>query len=380
MINIAFASSFSSQIGLLTFLKSSDLNLNYLIIIPSHENKNNEFTCSFFKKNDQIKNIIIVKSFYFKFFILLFVDILKFFSWVNFLKISIISPRPFWLFSILGQVSFVNYFSDLFTKFNNKNCNNYYYGDGLSCFCYESKPFWLKVGNNSLTPSLIENKQSKYFYYYHMFESDLIFKNTCLENDINAVQLKSNVMHDSISSALNIISYRFNFADYLVSGVNDVSLLSRKLLIFTTTTFSKTNRCSLQAEINLYINYFSENIPDDNTFLLFKFHPSAGEKINTIIFSAMSKKFGNRVLFANSFINSIPIEVILKYLISNQIFLENNITLFACSSGTAMPKSLFKNINLVISFGRSSLLNILSEQYLEKRLHQEEILKYKFLL
>ena len=37
-------------------------------------------------------------------------------------------------------------------------------------------------------------------------------------------------------------------------------------------------------------------------------------------------------------------------------------------------------INLIISFGKSFLFNILNEQYLEKRLHQEDILKCKFKL
>ncbi|MFL0298747.1 hypothetical protein [Aquirufa novilacunae] len=378
MINIAFASSFSSQVGLLAFLKANDSMINYLIIIPSNEHKNNEYTCTIFQKNDKIKNIVVVKSLYIKLLIICCVDFIKVLSKLNLIKISIISPRPFWLFSILGPVSFANYFSDIFARLDNKNCYNFYYGDGLSCFCYESKPFWLKIGNNSLTPSRIENKYSQYFYYYHMFESDIIFNKTCLENDINVLQLDYNNLNASIDSALNLINSKFSFSDCLAPGVSEVLLSNRKLLIFTTTTFSKTNRCSFDDEMKLYIRYFTENIPEDNSFLLFKFHPSAGEKMNNMLFNILLNKYGKRVLFVNSFISAIPIEIILKFLIKYHIFLESNITLFACSSGTAMPKSLFTNINLVISFGRSFLHNILNENYLEKRLHQEEILKYKF--
>jgi hypothetical protein len=380
LFNIAFASSFSSQVGLLAFLKANDVIINYLIIIPSNEHKNNEYTCTIFQKNDKIKNIVLVKSLYIKLLIIFCVDFFKVLSKLNLLKISIISPRPFWLFSILGPVSFANYFSDLFTRLDNKNCYNFYYGDGLSCFCYESKPFWLKVGNNSLTPSRIENKYSKYFYYYHMFESDIIFNNTCLENDIKVVHLDYNILNASIDSALNLINFKFSFADYLAPSVSDVLLSNRKLFIFTTTTFSKTNRCSFNDEMNLYISYFTENIPEDNSFVLFKFHPSAGEKMNNMIFNILVNKYGKRVLFVNSFISAIPIEIILKFLIKNHIFLESNITLFACSSGTAMPKSLFTNINLIIAFGKPFLSRILNEQYLDKRIHQEEILKHKFLL
>jgi len=380
MINIAFSSSFSSQIGLLAFLKSNELLLNYLIVIPSTEHKYNEYTCTFFQKDEKIKKVILGKSLYIKIIIIVFIDFLKVLSKFNLLNISIISPRPFWLFSILGPIPIVNYFNKLFVKLDNKNCFNFYYGDGLSCFCYESKPFWLNVGNNSLSPSLNENSNSTYYYYYHMFESDIIFKKTCLEKNINVIHLNSSILKESINIALNRIGDKFNFNSYLALGLNEVEFSNRKLLIFTTTTFSKTKRCSYDEEINLYLKYFTENIPDDNSFLLFKFHPSAGEKINNIIFSILFNKYGNRILFIEKFISAIPIEVILQFLIKNQIILETNITLFACSSGTAMPKSLFTKINLIISFGKSFLFNILNEQYLEKRLHQEDILKCKFKL
>ena len=114
MINIAFSSSFSSQIGLLAFLKSNELLLNYLIVIPSTEHKYNEYTCTFFQKDEKIKKVILVKSLYIKIIIIVFIDFLKVLSKFNLLNISIVSPRPFWLFSILGPIPVVNYFNKLF--------------------------------------------------------------------------------------------------------------------------------------------------------------------------------------------------------------------------------------------------------------------------
>ena len=85
------------------------------------------------------------------------------------------------------------------------------------------------------------------------------------------------------------------------------------------------------------------------------------------------------MIFDFDFINAIPLEMILNLLISRNIFTQNEIDLFASSSGTAFPKSLFSDINLFISFGSKTINKFIKSEFIDNRLIQEKILKTKFL-
>ena len=70
--------------------------------------------------------------------------------------------------------------------------------------------------------------------------------------------------------------------------------------------------------------------------------------------------------------------MILNILISKKIFYEDEVDLFASSSGTALPKSLFPKINMIVSFGSETINKFIKPEFVENRLKQENIINQKF--
>ena len=211
-----------------------------------------------------------------------------------------------------------------------------------------------------------------------MFESENDFSNYTITRNIKFKK----VANTQILNTLNNYSCFFTKIRSVETELERIVKLKNKfskLKVFTTTTFSKTKRCSIEQEIKLYKSYFDNNIKSENCLLLFKFHPAAGHNINNKLSNYFKLKYKNKLIFDFDFVNSIPLEMILNLLISRNIFAQNEIDLFASSSGTAFPKSLFSDINLFISFGSKTINKFIKSEFIDNRLLQEKILKTKFL-
>lgn len=376
-INLAFCSSISSQIGLASVYASNLDELSCIIIFPPFEYKNKNEVINIFA-NNKFKKIYIVKSTLLKIIIFVFIDILKLFSFLNFVKLNLITPRPNWLKSILGVNFITKFIFKISLSIKSKSFNETFYGDGLSCFCYESKPFWLITKDMNKNSNVDISENQFFFFNYHMFKNDNQFLNYAGYRNIKFKK----ITNLQILNTLNKYSYFFTKISYVENELARIIKLKNKfsnVKVFTTTTFSKTKRCSIEQEIQLYKSFFDNNIKNEKSLLLFKFHPAAGHKINNILRTYFKYKYKDKLIFDFDFINAIPLEMILNLLISRNIFTQNEIDLFASSSGTAFPKSLFSDINLFISFGSKTINKFIKSEFIDNRLIQEKILKTKFL-
>tara|TARA_B110000459_G_scaffold181010_1_gene208092 strand:- start:728 stop:1861 length:1134 start_codon:yes stop_codon:yes gene_type:complete len=377
MLNLSFCSSISSQIGLASVYASNLDDLSCIIIFPPFEYKDKDEVINIFA-NNKFKKIYIVKSTIVKIMIFAIIDFLKLLSYFNLINLNLISPRPNWLRSILGVNFFTKIFFKLSMNFKSKSYSEIFYGDGLSCFCYESKPFWLITKEMKKNSEIKISQKQKFYFNYHMFESENDFSNYTITRNIKFKK----VANTQILNTLNNYSYFFTKIRSVETELERIVKLKNKfskLKVFTTTTFSKTKRCSIEQEIKLYKSYFDYNIKSENCLLLFKFHPAAGHNINNKLSNYFKLKYKNNLIFDFDFVNSIPLEMILNLLISRNIFTQNEIDLFASSSGTAFPKSLFSDINLFISFGSKTINKFIKSEFIDNRLLQEKILKTKFL-
>lgn len=362
---IVFTSSYSSQLGVLIslskYFNKLDLGKHSRNIIIFHVSSKGDNSCGYSCFPDKAKNIL-GKNFNFKIIkinnvfkrliLLFYLYYLKILGLQN--NLSIWEPSPFWLkrlfyFKKINLNLFNNYFQDI-----------KYYGDGFLCLSEKSIPFWLE--NDKLKK---ENySKAGIFYYFYNLNNTKNLDNKYIE--INSSYIKT--IFNKLTSNLRII-LDHNYQD---------------LTIFPLTTFSETNRSSLDSEINLYIEYINSKIINKNTPILIKPHPGNLEIKNKLLISKLeAKKFNvinknfKDISITDLPFNVIPLELLCLILVKKLNISFKGITIALNSNATLSTCYLFPDINHINPFGERLISKYIRKEFIQQRLLQEEILVKK---
>ena len=302
---------------------------------------------------------------------LLFACIYIIFSGLSYLidSLILIEPRPFWAYQALSSFPLhqkLPYFRNIFLS-----------GDGFLALTLASSPPWL-----SLSSSIKQNLNKRYMnhikggLYLYSTSRDAIasskFKKADPTSIIYLLQMYCKQSYSSMFCEL------YDSIDVSIKCFPP-AVHSLNVVIFPMTTFSETARCSLEDEINMYVNFLVGIFSDvrfSNCHLLIKPHPGQSfSKSNRLLsrLQALSIIKLHPLSFSRqSLLGSIPLEILVMHLRDKGC---DYIALISASTSAVPISLLFKDfVSFLPAFGRPFLEKLLNDDHLDSRLKQEQLI------
>lgn len=388
MLNIVFASSYSSQLGFLVACnyariiqpkKFSSGQSFFVFILPCASDMKLRFrapiksavkkifarqSCSVltFPLASLFSRLAALPLFFLLYFISFFVDV------------KLWQPRPNWARDIFRiNKSFPSLF--LF------DFQTIFYGDGFLNNIQTPEPFWLR----SDTPSKFQNVTSNISFRFldSLFRSSkpssfYLFDVTGDIPDF-AQKIPYEFVHEFLKDFL-LTKYDLSLYASLSQGFPTFPAQSR-FFVFPTTTFFETGRSTLTGEINMYKDFLAEFDLLDFDFIVVKPHPGSSRLKNELLVKTLSNQLDDSKVvlvdpysFSKNFpLSHVPLEILIFFLLYRGAAMEN-IFLVTASTAAISIKTLFPTVSLLPAFGRRLIDKHLFPEYRVGRLKQESIL------
>lgn len=353
MFYVFLTSSISSNIGCLSAIRSIGTTPSKTIVLgfpPKSTGKEIlDLQIQLFRKNNI--NTIFFYNYFVKVAVFLILKILSSFPGV----ITIFEPRPKWSYSLLSSVFAMRIkamrnkilsrrqggrTAVLITNYSIRN----FYGDGLGLYCSGIKPWWLATDNEAL---------DSYAGNYHY-----IFK---LETEVyNSIFL--NKISDSVFTAV-LEDALLIFGQHLESIIAE----SEKSIFLAGSTFSKTNRCSIDEEAKLYLEYLERLKVECTEYnVIFKPHPNCFPEL-IANFTRLAAERGITVQVVYDF--WIPIELIFCAMKKAH----GSCVVAGTTTGVTLAAMQFQ-LEVWPAFGEMLIEKYLAEDFKSSRLEQEQII------
>ena len=377
IVNLFFISSYSCQLGaLVSLIKhnkiNSELNKRHVFIIfqlPTKSDNRCKYTV-FNKKllESYFINPIILRfkiNNLYKRFILWFLLFLSApILW--FPSIVIWQTRPKWIKNIfdIGPIS-------LPIILPNRSIN--YCGDGFLSLCRTTVPFWLRPKSYIKDKKdILDKNKTNTFYYLYSIDYQ---KPTTYD-----VKIPTGFIRKII---LEIIESKKNKKNILLKK-NELENKNKSLCIFPTSTFSETSRCSLDKEINLYLEFINNKINIDSHFICVKPHPNSS-KIKTLTLEKKLLEFGYELFIWQDYFNLgelfkvpievIPLELFISILIKQLGIKYEKLDLIVSSNASLSCLILYPKLNFLYAFSTKLINKYIDDKFAKQRLEQEEFIR-----
>ena len=369
MINqLVFTSSYNSQLGCIIAMsqqfKTKKKRNIFVIQLNTLSDKKCNYSCfeDFYSNNSEhFNNLILIKVNNSLKKLLLLFFLIFLYKYIDKSKIEIWEPRPNRLNSIFnkGVINFIKFF-------NNKKIN--YYGDGFLSLCRDKKPFWLIKDKENSNKYKI-NKFSNFFYFYDLENIDNKTNNKYLKKiHVNYIYKTFNELITKNEPIKNLQKLSFNQTD------------ESKIIIFPTTTFFETGRCSLNEELDLYTDYFERKISKVNNQIIIKPHPNSKQnKIERLYkclkdkgYKVFNPQILNEIIFSKIPMSTIPLEVFCFILNIKVNIPYKNICLTINSNASLSTLLLFSDLGFIRPFGSELVTKYIKNEFAIKRISQEE--------
>ncbi len=381
IINIFFISSYSSQLGSLLALVNhhrlkSTLKEKHIFILfqlPTLSDKKCKF--SPFEKNI-LKNYFINFNLFkfkvnnnFKRLILWILLLLTFpLFWNN--NLIIWQARPDW---IKNCFSFKNFMLPVILP----KKNLYYCGDGFLSLCRSSIPFWLKPkGSAKQKDGFLDKNEKNTFYYLYSID--------CHKPSKYDIKIPREFVREVISE---IIESKKNKKYFLIKR-KELTNTRKSLLIFPTSTFYETKRCSLKEEINLYLEFINKKINVNSHFICVKPHPGSS-KIKTLTLEKKLLESGYELFRWQDYLNLgevyktplevIPLELFISILVKQLGIKYEKLDLTVSSNASLSCLILYPKLNYLNAFSSKLIKKYINDKFANQRLEQEDFIK-KFII
>ena len=363
---IVFTSSYSSQLGALIslskYFRNKELENHPKNIIVFHISSKGDSNCIYscfvdygriiLGTNYKIR-VIRINNILKRLVLLFLISSTKILGLNN--KFSIWEPSPNWLRRLFYYKNIdLNFYKNYFKKTK-------FYGDGFLCLSQTGIPFWLN--KEKLTIKNKNNYSKSIFYYFYNLNCEINKKYKYIQIETYYIKSTLNKLNSN-SNSKNITNKKY-----------------KNLIIFPLTTFYETNRSSLEAEINLYIEYLNEKINKKVDNLLIKPHPGNLEikkdilikKLEEANFNILNKEFQEDKIIKLP-LKIIPLELLCLIIVKNMNINEKDIKLALNSNATLSTSYLFPEIKCLNPFGEKLIYKYIKEKFTKKRILQEEIL------
>lgn len=369
-VNIAFASSPSSQMGLCIAYKyyfsnlankSNSFQFNLIAIKPS---KSASKSSTWFLNEIRNLNSPPRKSFVWIFLLnnhrdLLFVYIL---IWMAFaispwIKILIWQPRFKWIDDLY-------FLRSISTSLPIPNLKKVLFGDGFLQEMVRSSPFWLQERPCSNNQEYIDSKKLvASIYHFRLLDPSSPFhyssNSFCIPKEILLSYIHDFPQNSNKILLKKMVSEIMNF--YNNSTANSLTILP-------TTSFFETGRCNLEDEIHLY-RKFLQGV-SNKSFFLIKPHPvTCLRKLDQLKYLSIEM---NGLLLDDTIWN-LPLELLIYELI--RVIDSNSINLVVASTAGISCARLFPAVNYLPAFGGELLFDCLDSPELEARIRQENLMQ-----
>lgn len=247
------------------------------------------------------------------------------------------------------------------------------FGDGFLNYVSHRSPPWL-VKKSSQIASTSFNPAIEVIASYHLFSltpiqdpvSTSISRDVIIQLLLRAIKLNHELRGD-----LNVLFSDFDSLD---------------ILLYPYTTFYETGRSSLEAEVNMYIDYLLDNITDLPSSFMLKPHPATRlDKFSRFV-ELLAKSLPSHKLIgisenqslSMSTLASIPIECIVVFLVEVMRLLPSRITVISCSTASLSVKTLYPQIQVKQAFGYSLVSKYINDEFVRPRLDQEQLLSHYY--
>ena len=377
IINLFFISSYSCQLGaLVSLIKDNKINLGlgkrHILLIfqlPTKSDNNCKYTAFNEKllKNYFINPIIFrfkINNLYKRFclWILLFLST----PILSIPNIVIWQTRPDWIKNIftLGPVSLPL----IIPSRNIKYC-----GDGFLSLCRSAVPFWLRPKKyNKLKKNILDKNKKNTFYYLYSIDYQ---KPTIYDIKISKEFIRK-IIFEIIDSKKNIKNILFK--------KKELKKQNKSLLIFPTSTFNETSRCSLDEEINLYLEFINKKIDINSHFICVKPHPRSS-KLKTVILEKKLLEIGYELFRWSDYLNLgevfkipldvIPLELFISILVIQLGIKYEKLDLIISSNASLSCFILYPKLNLIYAFSSKLINKYIDSRFAAQRLEQEKFIK-----
>ena len=378
IINIVSCSSYSTQLGFLTAYlyqnKSRKISkiiqkneIYVFLLFPTRSDRSIRNVCNFKKVLGEQKFFIFkIDNFVLRLLVYLslkFVYLIK-----NKNNIFLWQTRYRWINDLFGSSRYKIYLPVPRFKV-------ILFGDGFLNLMPVDKPPWLIKTKKIKKVKLIDS-QDLYKSYHH-------FKITNKKYNFKSELINKKFIKDFL--------FRYIYNDYdnqltkvlskIKTLVKDFPNKKKGIYIFPTTTFFETNRCNLENEINMYVDFLRKSEAFKFSCLLIKPHPGSSKIKNRNFLKKLKEEddfqqtlilepylFDKDISLAN-----IPLEIIITFMID--YFEVENILLACCSTASLSVKTLFPKLKMDYAFGSFLLEKYVNVNYINQRLEQEKMIK-----
>lgn len=377
ILNLFFVSSYSCQLGaLLSLIKhnkiSSRSNKRHILIIFQLPTKSDN-SCEYTPFNQNLLNNYFINSIIFRFKIN---NLYKRFTlWIlltlsipilSIPSITIWQTRPDWIKNIfkLGPLTLPLILP---------RRNIIYCGDGFLSLCRSALPFWLRSKNCiKEKKNILDPNKTNTFYYLYSIDYQ--------KPTIHDVKISTGFIREII---LEIIESKKNKKNILLKK-NELKNKNKSLFIFPTSTFNETSRCSLDEEINLYLEFINQKINIDSHFICVKPHPNSS-KIKTLTLEKKLQEFGYELFIWQDYFNLgevfkiplevVPLELFISILIKQLGIKFEKLDLIVSSNASLSCLILYPQLNFLYAFSNKLINKYIDNKFAKQRLEQEEFIR-----
>ncbi len=376
VINIIFISSYSSQLGaLIALINHNKLKSNFKkkhIFIVFQFPTLSDQKCKFSPFEKKILKNYFINFKFFKFRVNNHFK--RIILWVLLFTVSpllwnknfiIWQNRPDWM-----KTCFT--FKRLILPVILPRKNLYYCGDGFLSLCRSANPFWLKPTNKSDKKLTVDLNEKNTFYYLYSidYQEPTSYDIKIPINFIKKINLK-------------IIESKTNLKNISLKK-KELENKTKSLFIFPTSTFSETLRCSLNEEIDLYLDFINKQIDIKSHFICIKPHPGSS-RIKTLTLEKKLLEQGYELFQWGNYdklgkvynlpLEIIPLELFIGILVTQMGLKYEKFILVVSSNASLSCLILYPKLNYLIAFSENLINKYLDNKFKMPRLEQEKFIK-----